>query len=79
VIVHLEVDPDYRLTCPVCGKASPGYDTRRRCWRHLDTCQYRTVLVADVPRVECEEHGVHHDSMCPGQNVVLASLPCLRL
>jgi transposase len=59
VIVHLEVDPDYRLTCPVCGKASPGYDTRRRCWRHLDTCQYRTVLVADVPRVECEEHGVH--------------------
>ena len=59
VIVHLELDPDYTLTCPLCGKATPGYDTRRRRWRHLDTCQYRTVLVADVPRVECEEHGVH--------------------
>lgn len=59
VIVHLELDPDYTLTCPLCGKATPGYDTRRRRWRHLDTCQYRTVLVADVPRVECGEHGVH--------------------
>jgi transposase len=59
VIVHLELDPDYTLTCSLCGKAAPGYDTRRRRWRHLDTCQYRTVLVADVPRVECEEHGVH--------------------
>lgn len=59
VIVHLEIDPGYTLTCPVCGKASPGYDMRRRRWRHLDTCQYRTVLVTDVPRVECEEHGVH--------------------
>jgi len=59
VIVHLELAPDYTLTCPLCGKASPGYDTRRRRWRHLNTCQYRTVLVADVPRVECEEHGVH--------------------
>jgi transposase len=59
VIVHLELAPDYTPSCPVCGKASPGYDTRRRRWRHLDTCQYRTVLVADVPRVECEEHGVH--------------------
>jgi len=59
VIIQLELAPDYALTCPQCGKAAPGYDTRQRRWRHLDTCQYRTVLVADVPRVECEEHGVH--------------------
>ena len=52
VIVHLELDSDYTLTCPLCGKASPGYDTRRCRWRHLDTCQYRTVLVVDIPRVE---------------------------
>ena len=31
---------------------------RRRSWRHLDTCQFKTLLVADVPRVECPEHGV---------------------
>jgi len=44
--------------CPKCGKACPRYDTRPRRWRHLDTCQLQTLLVADVPRVECEEHGV---------------------
>jgi transposase len=46
------------LHCPECGEACPGYDTRQRRWRHLDTCQYRTILVADVPRVQCPEHGV---------------------
>jgi transposase len=46
------------LCCPTCGKAVPGYDTQPRRWRHLDTCQYETVLEADVPRVECPEHGV---------------------
>jgi transposase len=46
------------LTCPECGEAASRYDTRQRRWRHLDTCQYRTILVADVPRVKCREHGV---------------------
>jgi len=45
-------------TCPECGKACRRYDTRTRTWRHLDTMQYRTLLTADVPRVECTEHGV---------------------
>jgi transposase len=44
--------------CPTCGKDSPGYDSRPRRWRHLDTCQYRTILEAEVPRVTCKEHGV---------------------
>lgn len=44
--------------CPKCSKACPGYDTRPRRWRHLDTCQLQTLLVADVPRVKCSEHGV---------------------
>jgi transposase len=58
VRVHVEHDPEHPLCCPECGRASPGYDTRRRRWRHLDTCQYRTILIADVPRVHCPEHGV---------------------
>jgi transposase len=49
---------DTRLRCPECGEPCPGYDTRRRSWRHLDTCQYKTILVADVPRLECPTHGV---------------------
>lgn len=47
------------LSCAECGKPCPGYDHRSRHWRHLDTCQYRTVLIAQVPRVQCPEHGVH--------------------
>jgi len=44
--------------CPTCGREAPGYDTRERRWRHLDTCQYRTILIAQVPRVQCVTHGV---------------------
>jgi len=47
-----------KLKCPKCGQVCPGYDKRSRRWRHLDTCQLKTLLVADVPRVECKEHGV---------------------
>ncbi|MBK7152405.1 MAG: transposase family protein [Sandaracinaceae bacterium] len=32
--------------------------TPARTWRHLDTCQYRTLLHAGPPRVRCEEYGV---------------------
>jgi len=45
-------------TCPQCGRACPGYDTRQRSWRHLDTCQFKTIVVADVPRVKCDTHDV---------------------
>lgn len=47
-----------RLPCPHCEAMSPQYDTLDRRWRHLDTCQYQTILVAAVPRVKCPKHGV---------------------
>jgi len=56
--VQVEHDRTEALCCPECGKACPGYDGRRRRWRHLDTCRFKTILEADVPRVECAEHGV---------------------
>lgn len=58
VTVHVEQDAGATQCCPTCGRSSPGYDSRTRRWRHLDTCQYKTILVADVPRVTCKEHGV---------------------
>lgn len=58
VVVHVEQKEGTRSCCPTCGKESPGYDSRTRRWRHLDTCQYKTILVADVSRVECKAHGV---------------------
>jgi transposase len=58
VTVMIEAHSNVPYACPRCGKSCPGYDTRRRSWRHLDTCQYRTIIIADVPRVQCPEHGV---------------------
>jgi len=58
VRVRVEFRSKERLPCPECGRLCPGYDTRRRRWRHLDTCQRRTILEAEVPRVKCAEHGV---------------------
>lgn len=56
--VEVIVEHRGQACCPQCGKSCPGYDSRPRRWRHLDTCQLQTVLVAEVPRVECPEHGV---------------------
>jgi len=44
--------------CPECDQRCPRYDTNERRWRHLDTCQYQTILTAKVPRIKCDEHGV---------------------
>jgi len=44
--------------CPECREHVPGYDRKRRRWRHLDTCQFTTWIQADVPRVNCPTHGV---------------------
>jgi transposase len=57
VKVYVAVDDGERLSCPVCDREAPRYDKRRRQWRHLDTCQYQTYVIADVPRVNCPEHG----------------------
>lgn len=58
VEVFIEHDGSQALCCPECSQSGSRYDSRRRSWRHLDTCQYRTTLTADVPRVDCPEHGV---------------------
>ncbi|MGB1271891.1 MAG: ISL3 family transposase [Endozoicomonas sp.] len=58
VTVSIDLKPNARLTCPHCAKTCSGYDTRVKRWRHLDTCQFRTILEARVPRIQCLEHGV---------------------
>lgn len=57
VVVRLSSTAE-ALVCPECGGACPGYDSKERRWRHLDTCQMTTTLVASVPRVKCDVHGV---------------------
>jgi len=51
------------LLCPECGKPGKLYDHRMRTWRHLDTCNHRTMIQANVPRLNCEEHGVKQVSV----------------
>ena len=58
VTVHVGHNTGGRLTCSHCGTPCPGYDHRSRTWRHLDTCQFTTLIVARVPRVTCPTHGV---------------------
>ena len=58
VIVQVRLRRPLQLSCPECGEPMAGYDHRRRRWRHLDTCQYKTIIEADVPRGQCPSHGV---------------------
>lgn len=64
VDVYVEHGPKEQFPCPECGAASPVHDhTPSRTWRHLDTCQYRTLLHAAAPRVKCDKHGVRQASL----------------
>lgn len=58
VVIRVGLKGSVVLVCPECGKPMPGYDRRRRRWRHLDTCQYQTLIEAEVPRGCCEQCGV---------------------
>ncbi len=45
--------------CPRCQQNASVYDhLPERRWRHLDTCQYTTLVQARVPRVACPRCGV---------------------
>ena len=56
--VEVFIDHTGPVRCPDCGEVTGRYDSRERRWRHLDTMQYQTVLVAQVPRANCDKHGV---------------------
>jgi transposase len=59
VHVHLGHQSSATWSCPECGQECGLYDHQpARSWRHLDTCQYQTLLHAETPRTNCPEHGV---------------------
>jgi transposase len=55
-IVHYK--KEILLKCPKCEAESKLHDHRKRKWRHLDSCNHKTMIEASVPRVRCSEHGV---------------------
>ena len=47
------------VSCPECGQSCGLADhAEERRWRHLDTMQFTTELVARLPRCRCPDHGV---------------------
>jgi transposase len=60
VHIYLNHPVGVQWACPECEALCNLYDHQpSRSWRHLDTCQYRTILHADPPRSDCEKHGPH--------------------
>ena len=58
VHVHVALPKGERWVCPECHAAAPIHDHQEREWRHLDTCQFRTLVHARVPRLSCPTHGI---------------------
>ncbi len=58
VTVFVEHSSEVPLACPECGQLAKLHDHRKRVWRHLDSCNHKTMIEGMIPRVRCEEHGV---------------------
>ena len=43
--------------CSQCEQRMEIHDYEERRWRHLDSCQFKTILVSRVAIVRCAEHG----------------------
>ena len=56
--VEVEVrSKDTTWACPECQGRMHIHEYAERRWRHLDSCQFKTIIVCQVPRVQCSEHG----------------------
>ena len=46
-----------RWGCPQCQQRMHIHAYEERRWRHLDSCQFQTIIVSRVPVVKCSAHG----------------------
>ena len=59
VTINLHAVSGYPRNCSGCGAIRPLKDhAPSRQWRHLDTMQFETVLVASIPRTKCPDCAV---------------------
>ena len=59
VVIRLSRNPEAPVCCPECSQRRPLKDhAPERQWRHLDTMQFETVLIARTPRTNCPDCGV---------------------
>jgi len=57
VEIQMALEESELWGCLECGRAMHKHDLKERRWRHLDSCQFKTYVVASVPRVNCPTHG----------------------
>lgn len=59
VTIELSRNTKTPVCCPECQQQRPLKDhAAERTWRHLDTMQFETVLIARTPRTNCPDCGV---------------------
>lgn len=59
VCIRLEHPKGHKVKCPQCRKPCTIADHgSQRTWRHLDTMQFETLLIARVPRADCKQCGI---------------------
>lgn len=68
VVAIVNLPKETELHCPICGKVSQLHDHRKRTWRHLDSCNHKTIIEANIPRVQCSEHGIKQISVPWAEN-----------
>lgn len=57
--IYVVEHPSHGFPCPECETLSGLHDhAPERRWRHLDTMQFKTEIVARLPRITCATHGV---------------------
>lgn len=62
--VRVEHPRGAKFRCPECDCDCPIHDhAAERRWRHLDSCQFKTLLIAAPPRVKYPTHGVKNASL----------------
>jgi len=64
VNVEVVYKSDADVYCSVCNEISQKKDhAKKRTWRHLDTMQFGTFIHAQIPRANCDRHGVRNISV----------------
>ncbi len=57
LVIVVEPDEETRNRCPRCGQRGKPAEHDVVRWRTLDVHGKRTFLEADLPRIQCREHG----------------------
>jgi transposase len=58
--IWIDFEKGSKFPCPKCNDANCSvHDTIEKVWRHLNFFEYKTYLHCRVPRVKCDDCGVH--------------------